>query len=156
MRQCRYCLESSQCCLSQHQFIAPCQCKGNLKWVHIQCWNRWTYPSQQNSFTDRQTCEICTAKYRMTDWDISQFYLRCVLDLCLLGIFSYVICTQHGPVPTLALHTSLYLRTAAGFPKLSVGVKQCTYLVHCCSLFFHLFLDVQSVPLDLLCVYLVS
>jgi E3 ubiquitin-protein ligase DOA10 len=153
MRQCRYCLESSHCCLSRYQLISPCQCKGNLKWVHVQCWIHWIH---QDPFATRQTCEICTAEYILQWWDICHFFARCVLDLCLLGIFLFAICTKTGIVTTLALHTSLYLRTTAGFPQLSAGMAQCTYLVHCCSLFFHLFLDFPSVPLDILCVYLVS
>lgn len=56
---CRICLDNQ--CSPTNDFISPCKCSGTLKYVHRNCFDRW---SRERSRYDQQfRCEICNTLY---------------------------------------------------------------------------------------------
>lgn len=54
---CRIC----HCEAEEHnKLISPCLCMGSLKYVHLQCLQKWIKSS------DKIACELCTFSYIMT------------------------------------------------------------------------------------------
>ena len=87
---CRICQETS----SRGLLIAPCSCKGSIKWVHRECLDKW----RQTSGADRLLkCTICGTFYKFHEnesnlWKICQLYalvgMRVILQI--LIFVSYV------------------------------------------------------------------
>lgn len=49
---CRFCFDNDG------NMIAPCNCKGSSKWVHVGCFVKWILRSP-----NPQRCEICNKAY---------------------------------------------------------------------------------------------
>lgn len=54
---CRICLETDH----QNNLIAPCDCSGTQKYVHIDCLNQWRLENLDNE--KYYQCEICNRRY---------------------------------------------------------------------------------------------
>ena len=50
---CKYCLEDINLQTDKEEIVSPCDCKGSMNYVHIDCFKNVT----------RNTCEICKIKY---------------------------------------------------------------------------------------------
>ncbi|AYV81899.1 MAG: putative E3 ubiquitin-protein ligase MARCH8 [Harvfovirus sp.] len=53
--QCRICLDNCST-----NFIAPCDCKGSIKYVHRSCIEKW----QKINYNARIKCELCNQKFQ--------------------------------------------------------------------------------------------
>jgi len=69
-RCCRICLSDE--CSEDDPFIAPCSCKGSIKYVHLGCLRKWTSSllslgdsSSDSYFVRPLSCELCKAHYPM-------------------------------------------------------------------------------------------
>ena len=67
--QCRYCLLGSD---EDDKLISPCACKGDQKWVHLDCLRRWqrsvlvtqpTHPAFYEHDERQFTCQVCKTKF---------------------------------------------------------------------------------------------
>ena len=56
-RECRICYHS------QGELIAPCFCKGTMKYVHVKCLERWLRTSFGASRQTKLKCELCQFEY---------------------------------------------------------------------------------------------
>ena len=100
---CRICLEEED---STDRMIAPCLCKGSMKWVHRSCLDEWRRNEQDRAFAQ---CTECHFHYHFIEkeeqpdsfWNqprtkfclfISRdiFVVTLVLQ-CIIGLFSLVI-----------------------------------------------------------------
>jgi hypothetical protein len=55
---CRFCL--SETAEQNNPFLAPCNCSGSVKFVHLFCLNRWR---NQNTERNYQICNLCHSEY---------------------------------------------------------------------------------------------
>ena len=53
--QCRICLENDK----RKSLIAPCLCKGSIKYVHNECLNKWRYQNKNNL----SQCDMCKFRF---------------------------------------------------------------------------------------------
>ena len=65
---CRICLFPTSEFGGTH-LIAPCDCSGSMKYVHLECILRWQYYTE--NMKDISNCELCTALYTLpTKWPL--------------------------------------------------------------------------------------
>jgi len=55
--QCRFCLEGA----AEHPLIAPCNCKGSARYVHLECLRAW----QRHRPSRALACPVCRARYTL-------------------------------------------------------------------------------------------
>lgn len=64
MRRCRICWQSEEFAKDKTEImIAPCKCKGSVRWVHQRCLRNWR-ASQQPSDSAFSSCLACSCAYR--------------------------------------------------------------------------------------------
>lgn len=77
--QCRYCFNYD----ILENLISPCQCKGNLKWVHLTCLRKWqksvlltqsTNPKYRTNIDE--TCNVCLTKFNVKPPDRYEMMLK--------------------------------------------------------------------------------
>ncbi len=59
---CRFCLSTKQ--LGKNKLITPCECRGSIEFVHIQCLNRWRH---MDPARNGQKCLLCMTDYNLPD-----------------------------------------------------------------------------------------
>ena len=59
-RQCRFCLETGEG--EGDPLIDPCQCRGSVRWVHLDCIRRWI---AMNPAQNGQTCGLCRTPFQL-------------------------------------------------------------------------------------------
>ena len=90
--QCRFCWEGG----NVSEFVSPCECSGSMKFVHIECIQKWIKESRS------RTCNVCNSKYnmvivdmedvRLTDDDINEkTCLEVISCVCLRAAIVIVI-----------------------------------------------------------------
>lgn len=77
MHECRICFESSD------DLISPCDCSGNLKWVHSDCLVNWR---KKRAVSNRHNkCEVCNANYNvvleLSDLELAMEYTDVLREL---------------------------------------------------------------------------
>ena len=60
--ECRICLEAEDTILNPLR--SPCRCKGNSKYVHLQCLNHWRY-QHPAGHPARSRCSVCQTEYQL-------------------------------------------------------------------------------------------
>lgn len=60
---CKYCLEDINLQTDKEKIVSPCDCKGSMNYVHIDCFKNVT----------RNTCEICGIKYPIINQTTTNF-----------------------------------------------------------------------------------
>lgn len=77
--ECRICKEDIQLIEltddEKKKVLTPCQCSGNIKYVHFKCLKQWTKPVKARRRNERdkkekKKCEICKCTY---DWNRTYF-----------------------------------------------------------------------------------
>lgn len=97
---CRFCLDSTN--FKHNALISPCDCKGSMKFVHMNCLRRWRLldPGRNGA-----TCLLCFQAYTLINDDVLEtltneknmtvFLIRFPPVLCLfvnyIGIFHYTL-----------------------------------------------------------------
>lgn len=84
---CRICFEEDV----QSNFISPCLCSGNIKYVHRNCLNKWrNIPSFNN--TNFYSCEICKEEFILEINEELDNKLNLKFKLCIgFEIFSILL-----------------------------------------------------------------
>jgi hypothetical protein len=81
MKVCRICLDSEWC------LISPCDCKGTVQYVHLECLKKW------RTISKRFKCEICNSYYQINRsiWHSSILFLIIgfVNIVCLMLVVGY-------------------------------------------------------------------
>ena len=75
---CRFCLEASS--PEKGDLVAPCQCKGSMEFVHLQCLHKWQRQARSNA--KRNICEVCKTPYTTPsppEADILVSFVTCFL-----------------------------------------------------------------------------
>jgi len=142
MKECRYCLEGGG------QLMSPCNCKGHIKWVHVQCWLAWFMKSNNN------TCEICKQKYYIPCSNLMELIIRFMLGLGLMVIQLYLLFYGDGVLNAFILHCCIYLHSVLVFPTPPETSEKLAYNLHVISIFFHIYQDRICIPIDIICIYL--
>jgi len=94
--ECRICLEGGN-------LVQVCKCKGTMKYVHLECNQKWrnNFPKKNIKYTH---CEICKSKYIIdVDQSDNPFIYICYYCywLCVILIILFII--------SLLIQTSLWL-----------------------------------------------
>jgi len=74
VRACRICLDENS--TRQNPFVTPCNCKGGLQYIHLDCVKTWLDSKKfifiENGvisyFWDELQCEICKAFFLLKMW----------------------------------------------------------------------------------------
>lgn len=116
--QCRFCFESDG------ELISPCNCRGTLKYIHIECLQKWRKTLPFNVFNKRDIkCEICHKYYEFEDsykeksYNLSEYSIICLeilLYIILLHTFGFLLgmlITWFGTLPSMVFisHINIYL-----------------------------------------------
>jgi len=76
---CRYCFNND----IERNLIAPCECKGGQKWVHIECLRKWqksvllsqsTNPRYRTNIDEK--CNVCLSKFKIKPPDRYEMMLK--------------------------------------------------------------------------------
>ena len=69
VKECRICKAE------EGELVAPCACKGSMKWVHEVCLVSWLKARRQRGARERDACEVCgeTVWVRITGTDFLLF-----------------------------------------------------------------------------------
>ena len=77
--QCRYCFNNDK----EENLVAPCECKGDQKYVHLECLRKWqksvlisqsTHPDQRTNIDE--TCNVCLTKFKIKPPDRYEMMLK--------------------------------------------------------------------------------
>lgn len=89
---CRICYDTEK---KEDKFISPCSCKGDSRYVHKSCFNKWLLVNQNSETYDK--CPTCKASYIRKDIDIDKkmvesktsatFFTICIGSLFFLTLF---------------------------------------------------------------------
>ena len=58
---CRICYENE---IPMNKIVAPCKCKGSIKFIHVKCLKKWIR-TRQCEHKYKKYCEICGYKFTM-------------------------------------------------------------------------------------------
>jgi hypothetical protein len=78
VRECRYCLQGGGI------MVAPCNCSGYTKWVHVACLAEWHHKK------DSYTCEICLGDIRLSPRVLWEMWVVARVYDC-LSCFGYLL-----------------------------------------------------------------
>lgn len=88
---CRICMDETY--NYDNPLLSVCKCDGSIKWVHLECLNKWRATSERNF----DSCDICKFKYNLIKRTVStleyqQKYMRYVYKMArdiILSIIAY-------------------------------------------------------------------
>jgi hypothetical protein len=93
--QCKICLEEYPFReIEAEELISPCSCKGNAKYVHRRCLDRW----HQEDGTVGNRCTICNTEYKHEDAKLLtevEFITLLWIGICLIWYFIPVFFLVH-------------------------------------------------------------
>ncbi|CAI2183089.1 7113_t:CDS:2 [Funneliformis geosporum] len=89
-KMCRICFAGSEEEDNLGRLISPCQCKGTMRYVHVECLNHWRLQSQkQTSFFQ---CDECKYKYAFRRTTMAKFATNeFILTLVTLSLFAICV-----------------------------------------------------------------
>ena len=92
-KQCRICLSTQDEFIELGKLISPCKCKGTMKYVHIECLNRWRLVSLRKSTYFE--CDQCKYKYNIQRTKLAKLLISEVfITICtILILFLMVLFT---------------------------------------------------------------
>ena len=109
LSQCRICFDS------YGELISPCNCSGTLKYIHIDCLQKWRKTLPFNVFNNKRDiqCEICQTYYEFEDsyeeksYNLSEYSIICLeilLYIIILHTFGFllgILITWFGTLPSM-------------------------------------------------------
>lgn len=127
--QCRFCLsEKSE---SNNPFLTPCQCKGSIEHVHLNCLSRWRNRDIDRNYT---VCNLCHSNYILPpEFSLEKLPKRSIylliLDYPVLGniLFHYVWFVLQ----------SIISSSKADFEKSYLYLQICFQVYYCLTVLFH-------------------
>ncbi|CCW63911.1 unnamed protein product [Phytomonas sp. EM1] len=60
-RFCRICRDGEE----DEALVAPCNCTGSVRWVHLSCLDHWRLESIKRNISNYNTCEICKSPFKI-------------------------------------------------------------------------------------------
>jgi len=89
-KMCRICFAGSEEEDNLGRLISPCQCKGTMRYVHVECLNHWRLQSQKK--TSFFQCDECKYKYAFRRTKMAKFATNeFILTLVTLSLFALCV-----------------------------------------------------------------
>lgn len=92
-RSCRICFDTDL--PEGDRWIAPCRCKGTMKYVHASCLDEWRARSRRSNSS--MSCDQCGTPYRMRATHctrlVSSRWLRCAVTVLLFFVLTHLLGT---------------------------------------------------------------
>jgi len=89
-KMCRICFSGAEDEINLGHLISPCQCKGTMRYVHVECLNQWRLRSQKKSSFFQ--CDECKYKYAFRRTTIAKFATNeFILTLVTLSFFAFCV-----------------------------------------------------------------
>ncbi|RIA90890.1 hypothetical protein C1645_138856 [Glomus cerebriforme] len=89
-KMCRICFSGVEDEGNLGRLISPCQCKGTMRYVHVECLNQWRLTSQKKSSFFQ--CDECKYKYAFRRTTIAKFATNeFILTLVTLSFFAFCV-----------------------------------------------------------------
>ena len=137
-RTCRICFLGPNEALGD--LISPCECRGNSRWIHCACLNRWrqAHPAGDRR---RSRCEVCRATFTVSDRSASLLFWKRVsvglVMVCVVAnISGAVLCLSQPETETAALLGTSAVSTGTAlargwvvrqaFPDIPLSVLWCS------------------------------
>jgi E3 ubiquitin-protein ligase DOA10 len=114
---CRICLDA---CEEREELVAPCQCKGSLAFVHLQCLHRWQRQAISTQIRRKANCEICHSAYTTASPAENDLLVICVSFVLPVSGSAYLIDRVFPHIPkrvydgiVCIMHVAQWILTAA-------------------------------------------
>jgi E3 ubiquitin-protein ligase DOA10 len=110
--------------LSEDEMIAPCQCKGTMRFVHRGCLNQWRAVSGRNDSFQR--CEQCFALYKFNEGTFSTILTSRLFILCVTAVifWLWILASMLVTTSTEAAMFNLLPKVSSDFKSWPLKVLQ--------------------------------
>ena len=103
---CRFCLFPQES--TQNLLISPCECKGTMKFVHLQCAKKWRDSTNNPEFY--KYCQLCRTEWKSAlRWPREE-----IVDFQSSGMYYYILSSY---LPNIIVHCTFFYYVLYNLPK---------------------------------------